>query len=231
MISVDGFRRAESDMAEREAPRPVRTVGVVLFEGFELLDVYGPLEMWNALADRFRIVTVGERLGPVSPSRGPVAAPGGPKSVIEQTFSACERLDVLLVPGGYGTRREVSNAEMLAFLRERTRGAEFVASVCTGSALLAAAGVLDGRRATSNKANFAWVRAQGPEVDWVAQARWLVDGKFWTSSGVSAGIDMALALLAQIGGLELARTIARYSEYEWHEDSARDPFAKVHGLV
>jgi transcriptional regulator GlxA family with amidase domain len=212
------------------ADEKLRAVGVVLFEGFELLDVYGPLEMWNGLADRFRIVTVGEERGPVSPSRGR-EAPGGPQSVIAQTFSDCEALDVLLVPGGFGTRREVANPAMLGFLRERAQDAEFVASVCTGSALLAAAGLLDGRRATSNKANFAWVCSQGPKVDWVTQARWVVDGPFWTSSGVSAGIDMALALLARIGGEELARTVARYAEYEWHEDPEWDPFARVHGLV
>jgi transcriptional regulator GlxA family with amidase domain len=223
--------RSDSNQGRQMADEKLRTVGVVLFEGFELLDVYGPLEMWNGLANRFRIVTVGEKPGAVSPSRGRDAAAGGPQSVVAQVFASCEPLDVLFVPGGYGTRREVANPAMLAFLRERAQRAEFVASVCTGSALLAAAGVLDGRRATSNKANFAWVRSQGPKVDWVAQARWVVDGKFWTSSGVSAGIDMALALLAQIGGAELARTIARYAEYEWHEDPAWDPFAEVHGLV
>jgi putative intracellular protease/amidase len=209
----------------------LRTVGVVLFEGFELLDVYGPLQAWNGLADRFRVITVGERTGPASPSRGPNAPAGGPQTSVAQSFANCEPLDVLLVPGGWGTRREVSNAAMLRFLRERVPAAEYVTSVCTGSAVLAAAGVLDGRRATSNKAVFEWVRSQGPDVEWVPRARWVVDGKFWTSSGVSAGIDMALALLANLAGEPLARTLAKHFEYEWHDDPTWDPFAAVHGLV
>jgi putative intracellular protease/amidase len=209
----------------------IRTIGVVLFEGFELLDVYGPLQVWNGLADRFRVVTVGERAGPASPSRGPNAAPGGPRTGVMHSFEDCGQLDVLFIPGGWGTRREVANPAMLGFLRDRAPTAEYVASVCTGSAVLAAAGVLDGRRATSNKAAFEWVRSQGPEVEWVLRARWVVDGEFWTSSGVSAGIDMALGLLAHVAGEPLARTLAKYFEYEWHDDPGWDPFASVHGLV
>jgi putative intracellular protease/amidase len=208
-----------------------RTIGIVLFDGFELLDVYGPLEIWNSLTNLFRIVTVGEKPGPVSPSRGPNAPAGGPQTVVAQTLLACEPLDVVFVPGGHGTRREVANPVLLDWLRRQTASAEFVASVCTGSAVLAAAGVLDGRRATSNKAAFAWVRSQGPRVTWVPEARWVVDGKYWTSSGVSAGIDMALALLAHIAGEPRARTLAQYLEYEWHDDPAWDPFATLHKLV
>jgi putative intracellular protease/amidase len=207
-----------------------RTVGVVLFEGFEPLDVYGPVQVWNALTAWFRVIAVAESTGAVSPSRGPNAPAAGPQT-LAQSLAECGPLDVLLVPGGWGTRREVSNAALLSALRERAAAAELVTSVCTGSALLAAAGLLDGRRATSNKANFAWVRSQGPEVDWVAQARWVVDGKFWTSSGVSAGIDMAFALVAHVVGEPAARTLASHFEYEWHADPAWDPFAKLHGLV
>jgi putative intracellular protease/amidase len=214
-------------MAEHE----IKTIGVVLFERFELLDVYGPLQVWNGLADRFRVVTVGEKAGPVSPSRGPNAPPAGPQTLITHSFADCGHLDVLFIPGGWGTRREVANPATLAFLRERAQAAEYVVTVCTGSAILAAAGALDGRRATSNKAAFDWVRSQGPRVQWVPQARWVVDGKFWTSSGVSAGIDMALAWLAHVAGEPVARTLAKYFEYEWHDDPTWDPFAKVHGLV
>jgi transcriptional regulator GlxA family with amidase domain len=214
-----------------EAARPPRTVGVVLFEGFELLDVYGPLQMWVGLRDRFRVVTVAEKAGPVAASSGRAVPAGGPRSVADQSLAGCERLDVLLVPGGWGTRREVQNAALVDWLARRAARAEIVASVCTGAALLAAAGVLDGRRATSNKASFGWVRSQGPKVDWVPKARWVEDGKFWTSSGVSAGIDMALALTARLHGEELARTVARFAEYEWHDDARWDPFARLHGLV
>jgi putative intracellular protease/amidase len=209
----------------------IRSVGVVLFEGFELLDVYGPLQVWNCLSKQFRVVTVGEKIGPVSPSRGPDVAPAGPQTLVARSFADCEPPDVVFIPSGWGTRRQVANPAMLGFLRAAAQRAEFVASVCTGSAVLAAAGILDGKRATSNKAAFSWVRTQGSKVQWIPQARWVVDGKFWTSSGVSAGIDMALALLARIAGDALARTLAKHFEYEWHDDPAWDPFAKLHGLV
>ena len=104
-------------------------------------------------------------------------------------------------------------------------------SVCTGAALLARAGVLDERQATSNKAAFSWVVGQGPRVRWVKQARWVEDGKFWTSSGVSAGIDMALAVIAKLFGEKTGDELALATEYEWHRDAAWDPFARAHGLV
>jgi transcriptional regulator GlxA family with amidase domain len=104
-------------------------------------------------------------------------------------------------------------------------------TVCTGTALLARAGLLDGRQATTNKRAFAWVAAQGPNVHWVREARWVEDGTLVTSSGVSAGIDMALAVIARVGGAELSERLATAAEYDWHRDPRWDPFAKIHGLV
>jgi transcriptional regulator GlxA family with amidase domain len=89
---------------------------------------------------------------------------------------------------------------------------------------------LDGRRATTNKRAFVWVESQGPRVNWIKQARWVEDGKFATSSGVSAGIDMALALIARLVDAEAAERAATAMEYEWHRDSSWDPFAKIHGF-
>jgi transcriptional regulator GlxA family with amidase domain len=124
-----------------------------------------------------------------------------------------------------GTRREVENRALLRWLAAAADRAEIVASVCTGSALLAKAGVLDGRRATTNKNAFDWVASQGPAVHWQRRARWVEDGKFITSSGVSAGTDMALALIARLCGIDQARQVAHWAEYVWNEDSADDPFA------
>ena len=97
-----------------------------------------------------------------------------------------------------GTRRLVSDQAFLDELRRQSERARYVATVCTGSGLLARTGALDGRRATSNKFSFNWAVSQGPHVTWVPEARWVEDGKFFTSSGVSAGIDMALGLIARI---------------------------------
>jgi transcriptional regulator GlxA family with amidase domain len=98
-------------------------------------------------------------------------------------------------------------------------------TVCTGSALLARTGLLDGRPATSNKIAWDWGVQQGPRVKWMRQARWVDDGNIVTSSGVSAGIDMALGLIARLHGRDMALASARYMEYRWHEDAADDPFA------
>jgi transcriptional regulator GlxA family with amidase domain len=111
-------------------------------------------------------------------------------------------------------------------LRRRTATAEVTMSVCSGSAILAKAGLLDGRRATSNKQFFDLARAQSAAVTWVEQARWVEDGPFATSSGVSAGTDMALAVIAKIYGKQMAQEIADATEYEWQQDSTRDPFTR-----
>lgn len=207
--------------------KPRRTVGVLLFPAFEVLDVFGPLEVFGNrnFADMpFAVTTVAERPGPVASAQGPSA-------LAEHGFDDCPRLDVLLVPGGIGTRAEVGNSVLLEWLERRAPEAEIVASVCTGAALLARAGLLDGHRATTNKRSFSWVEEQGPAVRWVREARWVDDGKFVTSSGVSAGVDMALHLTARLVGRESAETVARMMEYQWQSDPSHDPFAKIWGLV
>jgi transcriptional regulator GlxA family with amidase domain len=113
---------------------------------------------------------------------------------------------------------------MLAFLRNRARRAAITAAVCTGSALLAKSGVLDGHRATSNKQFFSLAVAQSSVVEWVEAARWVDDGAVVTSSGVSAGMDMALAIIARLFGIEVAERIAIGTEYTWHRNADIDPF-------
>ncbi len=203
-----------------------KKVGALLFEGFELLDVFGPLEAWGKLAagGGWEVVTAAE-------SAGVVTSAQGPKAVADYSLAECPKLDVLLVPGGIGTRKQVVNGALLEWLKQRSGEAERVTSICTGAALLARAGLLDGLRATSNKASFAWVAEQGPAVRWIRQARWVEDGRFVTSSGVSAGIDMTLSVIARVAEPETAERIAVYMEYDWHRNPAWDPFAKVHGLA
>lgn len=201
-----------------------KTVGALLFPEFELLDVFGPLEAFGHAKDWLRVVTVAERPGPVTSAQGP-------RAMADHGFADCPPLDIVLVPGGMGTRREVDNPVLLDWLARQARGAETTTSVCTGAALLARAGVLDGRRATSNKRAFGWVTEQGPKVDWVRQARWVDDGNVVTSSGVSAGIDMALHLIGRIAGPAARDDIATRMEYEWRDNPTHDPFAKVWGLV
>ena len=201
-----------------------RTLGVVLFDSFELLDVFGPLEMFGLAADHFEIRLISE-------SGGVVASRQGPKSICDDSFQSAPATDVLLVPGGIGTRREVNNPVLLNWLKKRSQHAELVASVCTGSALLAKAGVLDGLQATTNKLAFGWAASQSEKVQWQQQARWVEDGKVFTSSGVSAGIDMSLAVIAKLVSQQAAEDAANFAEYSWQRDADWDPFAALHGLV
>jgi transcriptional regulator GlxA family with amidase domain len=198
-------------------------VGAVLFEGFELLDFYGPLEMFGLLEGEAKITIVAEKAGPVRSSAGPCG-------IAEATMVSSEGFDVLLIPGGIGTRKELTNAQFLAELKRLAEASRIVATVCTGSLLLAATGLIDGCKATSNKRVFQLVRTAAPKVNWIAKARWVEDGKYFTSSGVSAGMDMALAVIAKLRGRETSLQIARRAEYEWHDDSSWDPFAAIAGL-
>ncbi|MEO0382942.1 MAG: DJ-1/PfpI family protein [Pseudomonadota bacterium] len=201
----------------------MKHIGALIFPGFELLDLYGPLQMFGMLKDDFELHLVAEKEGAVVSNQGPL-------SVATQTFGSQATYDILFVPGGAGTRQEVHNQALLAWVAATSNKAEYVLSVCTGSALLAKAGVLDGRRATSNKSAFAWVTDQGPNVDWQQKARWVEDGKFITASGVSAGMDMTLGALSKMLGEPIARNIERWCEYTWNDDPNEDPFAAHYGL-
>jgi transcriptional regulator GlxA family with amidase domain len=196
-----------------------RTLGAVLYRDFELLDYYGPLEMFGSTGQGLSIVTLAQQAGPVRSVQGPC-------TVAEFGFTNAPPLDLLLLPGGIGTVEELANPAMLEFLSARGAQAEIVMSVCSGSALLAKAGLLDGRRATSNKLFFSLATSQSDKVDWISQARWVEDGRFVTSSGVSAGIDMALAVIARLYGRSHAEQVARMTEYEWQSDAGRDPFCQ-----
>ncbi|HEY7037532.1 MAG TPA: DJ-1/PfpI family protein [Methylomirabilota bacterium] len=205
----------------------VRRVAVVLFEGFTVLDVYGPVQAfasvrlprpdgsWHRL---FEIVTVAEKAGPVKSGEGPTTH-------ADYAFADAPAFDVLLVPGGFGTRQAVNDTSLLLALTTASRAAAVTTTVCTGSALLARTGLMDNRPATSNKIAWDWVVQQGPRVRWQRAARWVDDGDLVTSSGVSAGIDMALSVVARLHGVDMARQAARFMEYVWHEDPGADPFA------
>ncbi len=199
----------------------MRTVGTLLFPGFELLDVFGPLEMFGALPDDFSLEMVAAQAGPVESRQGPEA-------MADRALVDAKPYDIFLIPGGRGTRREVDNAELIGWTRRHAQASKLIATVCTGAALLARTGLLDGLAATTNKASFRWVMEQGPRVRWQPRARWVVDGKYYTSSGVSAGIDMALALIADLHGMDKAQHVATYAEYRWNTDPSDDPFSALH---
>ena len=192
-------------------------LGAILYTDFELLDFYGPLEMFGNLKPQIEIITVAEKIGPVASFQGP-------QTVAEFDYQNCPDLDLILLPGGFGTIQELSNQATLSFLKEKVPTAKITMSVCSGSWILAKAGLLDGRRATSNKFYFKTATRQSDRVDWVSEARWVEDGPVFTSSGVSAGIDMSLAVIASLFGEKKAMEIANYTEYVWNQNPDEDPF-------
>jgi transcriptional regulator GlxA family with amidase domain len=192
-------------------------LGAMLYHNFELLDLYGPLEMFGNLKPEMEIITVAEKAGPVRSFQGP-------QTLAEFDYQNCPPLDLLLLPGGMGTVRELDNPAILSFLKDRVPTAKVTMSVCSGSWILAKAGLLDGRRATSNKVYFKMATQQSDQVQWVSQARWVEDGPIFTSSGVSAGIDMSLAVIASLYGEDKAMEIANYTEYVRHKNPDEDPF-------
>lgn len=217
-IGAIGLTPAQAEPpSAKPAKKASRTIGIVLYPRFELLDVYGPAEVFGNVTQGLKLVMVAEKAGPVTSAQGP-------KVLADFGFDDCPPLDLVLVPGGMGTLAEVKNPAMLDWLKARSKEAEIVMSVCSGSAILAEAGLLDGRKATSNKRYFQIAVDHGPKVEWIEKARWVDDGDRVTSSGVSAGIDMSLAVVARLYGDKVADNIAKATEYQWHRDAANDPF-------
>ena len=195
----------------------MNTITALLFDDFETLDLFGPIEMFGSMPDYYRIQFASMTGGIIRSKHGVAMQTTAVKKLDDQT-------DILLVPGGMGTRQLVQNHSFLQIITALVEQANWVLSVCTGSALLAKARVLNGKRATSNKLSWQWVISQSDNVHWIKQARWVVDDKFYTSSGVSAGMDMALGFIADRHDVETARHIATYTEYRWQENSDIDDF-------
>lgn len=213
------------------------TVGVLIFPGFEMLDAYGPMEMWGSLKHapaRFwggEEKRVGVKLVTIAATRGEIPSNQGPKTVADYGYADSPKLDYLLVPGGIGAVSLVNDAATLNWLRDQATRTKVVMSVCNGASLLAAAGILDGRPATTNKMAFKDSTAPGPKVNWVKQARWVDDGAVVSSSGVSAGMDMTLAVISRLYGQPLGDWLEQITEYDAHRDPSWDPFAVKAGLV
>jgi transcriptional regulator GlxA family with amidase domain len=201
-----------------------KTLGVLLFNGFEVLDAYGPIELWGNMKTRVQVVTIAAK-------RGEITSTQGPKTLADYGYDDTPHLDLILVPGGMGAFQLIHDIPTLKWLREKAKEADIVMSVCNGASLLAAAGILNGHSATTNKMHWKMSTEQGQNVKWIKKARWVDEGTVVTSSGVSAGIDMTLAVIARLYGKDIADQLAKTIEYEPHNNPNWDPFAKSAGLV
>jgi len=216
---------------------PIR-YGYILFPGVQALDVFGPLDALNLLQGThyMNLSLIAKTLDPVATNRlawspNAVNSTFGEEFVPTHTFETAPDLDVLIVPGGLGTRAPSPILDStLAFIKERFPTVQYFLTICTGAGLAARAGVLDGKYATTNKRAWASTTALGPNVKWVPHARWVTDGNVWSSSGVSAGIDQMLAFIGLIYGNNTADMISNGMEYVRHTYSLDDPFAGLYNL-
>ncbi|HKB04610.1 MAG TPA: DJ-1/PfpI family protein [Gemmataceae bacterium] len=198
--------------------------GILLFPDVEVLDFTGPFEVLSAARldesrrreepSPFDVVTVAERAEPIR-------ATGGLRVVPDVTFDTCPWLDALVVPGGWGTRTEVDNPNLIAWLARTAAGARWVTSVCTGTFLLARAGVVAGRRVTTHWRSLDRLRTTHPDLTVDDEAQVTRDGNIWTSAGIAAGIDLALLVVADACGESVARSTARHMEYPYPDGSRR----------
>lgn len=185
-----------------------RTIAIVAFEGAEELDFVGPWEVFTMAA---AVVPGSCTVHLVSEHGGEVRCAKGLRVVADHSFESVPTPDIVVVPGGQGTRIESSNPAMLAFLTKSAKNAELVTSVCTGSFVLERAGLLTGKRATTHWASMDRLRALGTVN--VVEKRWLDEGNVITSSGVSSGIDMALHITGRLWGEGNARLVQKAMEY------------------
>ncbi|MEJ4113352.1 DJ-1/PfpI family protein [Corynebacterium kroppenstedtii] len=200
-----------------------RHLAIILFDQFEVLDVFGPAELFGLIPD--------VRIDYVGPNLEPVKANPGASVVPTAAYVDITDPDIILVPGGKGTRTLVGDKQFLRWLEQTGNKAQLVCSVCTGSAVLAAAGLLEGYRATSNKYSFSWASTFGKNVVWEAKSRWVSDRNRWTSSGVAAGMDMAAALIRDLFGEESHTSAIKRIEYEPQMNSSEDSFAPDHDRI
>lgn len=190
-----------------------RRVCIVIFDEVEVLDFCGPFEVFSVTGGRqdltpFEVCTVAE-------ADRPIQARGGLSVNPAYSFKSCPRPDILLIPGGMGTRREMNNQSMIEWLRLHAENAELILSVCSGALVLAKAGLLNGLKATTHHGAIDELRAIHPDIAVDGQKRFIDNGRVIVSAGISAGIDMSLHVVARLLGREQALETAQYMEYEW----------------
>jgi transcriptional regulator GlxA family with amidase domain len=196
-----------------------QTVGILIFDDVEVLDFCGPFEVFSSAsidaADGgtmrlYRSLIIAE-------TRRTVSCRGGLLVEPHHTIDDHPALDIIVIPGGYGTRREIDNPRVIDWIAAQHRTASLTTTVCTGAFLLAKTGLLDGKRATTHWSTIADLRAQFPAIETLDDVRVVDEGRIVTSAGVSAGIDMALHVVERDHGHAIAADTARGMEYDWRQ--------------
>lgn len=190
-----------------------RTVAILIFNDVEVLDFCGPFEVFAVTGQQrgsggdFKVFTVAEKAGPIIARNGLSVNP-------TYTFADCPQPDIVLVPGGYGTRTEMNNDVLLDWIKNQFPKLELLLSVCTGSLLLGKAGLLEGLSATTHFSAMDELRSVAPNTTICPEDRYVDNGKIVTSAGISAGIDMSLYVVSRLLGAEKAAATARQMQYD-----------------
>lgn len=199
-------------------------MGIIVYDNATTLDFIGPLQYFDFLqyfGTKVRMTTIAQSAGLLR------SAPNGIPFHVTQSYKSLNdtKLDVLLIAGGTSTGAVVRDAEFMAFIKVKALQADYVLSVCTGAYILAATGMLDGKNATTNKRAYGIITPMFPKVNWQRNARWVVDGNLWTSSGIAAGIDLGRAFVAHLFNETVAASITTTLEIIPNTDPSNDPFA------
>nr|POF21849.1 isonitrile hydratase [Quercus suber] len=199
-----------------------KSFGLLIYPEFEVLDMAGPIEILNCLI--LEDGAVGKSFA------------GSQLYLLTHTLKSAPHVDVLLVPKGPGSLNLNNNAmdDYILFIEDRYRGLsdrplEYIISICNGAGLLAKSGILNGRNATTNKDYWEQVAAYGPRTQWVAKARWVIDGNIWTTSGVSTGADGVIAWMATMTSQKVVDNVVNGIEWLCARDADNDPFADIFG--
>ena len=201
-----------------------KRVGILIFPDVEILDFCGPYEVFSATH-----LNPARRREEPSPfevflsaeTKNTITTTGGLRVIPDYTLEDCPAFHILVVPGGWGVRKEIENERLIRWICDRALKAEAVASVCTGAMLLGRAGLLDGLRATTHWGSLNWMQESFPSVTVESKLHVIEEGRIITSAGISAGIDMALRLVMRYFGEAVARETARYMEYRFSHDNSR----------
>jgi len=224
---------------------PTMRVGILVYDGFEPIDVWGFTEAFtisrflgtgylDAPAYPFEVLFISNEVRPSGQEDAvpaPVKSMNGPR-VAPDMFrddAPGQSIDILMIPGGntgplIEDRQSEEVKALINWVQEMDKQVQLMTSVCTGAAVLALSGVLDGKPATTNQSVFAWISTFGPRVLWDNVSRWVDAGHYVTSSGVSAGTDMAFHLVDRLMGRAVAETAAKTAEYDWHRDPQQPIF-------
>ena len=199
-------------------------VGILIFDDVEILDVAGPFEVFavTRLNDEQRLQQSSPfKVYLISETNKQITAIGGLRLTPDVTISECPELDLLVLPGGWGTRKESKNKILVKWIGNQFTNNRLIASVCTGSSLLGKAGLLDGRDATTHWRAFDFLQESAPKARILKNVRFTLTEPIFTSAGVSAGIDLALRIVSHVFGTEVGQATARQMEYPYPNSDQR----------